>query len=202
MSSGTPACTETMMYEKNGHAWSRSYCDGRAGMIRMRVIEAEQLGAERRGALLGLAVVLRPHQEPPPRPFLGGVRQRERRRDHAVAAEERAAALVRIGFDAVARGSRRSTPVSSVERHQRGPPRTRRRRSHPRSARTDTSRRRRRRPRRPPRPARAAPRRSAPARLAPLEIPTNSPSLRQPPRVARTRPRCSTPRSSSASAGS
>ena len=31
MSSETPARTETMMYEKHGQAWSRSYCDGRAG---------------------------------------------------------------------------------------------------------------------------------------------------------------------------
>src|SRR5688572_3148564 len=31
MSSGTPARTDTMTYEKNGQAWSRSYCDGRAG---------------------------------------------------------------------------------------------------------------------------------------------------------------------------
>ena len=27
----TPSRTETITYEKNGHAWSRSYCEGRAG---------------------------------------------------------------------------------------------------------------------------------------------------------------------------
>ena len=88
MSSETPARTETMMYEKNGHAWSRSYCDGRAGMIGVRMVEAEQVAARLGGALFGFTIIRRTHQKTPPRTLLGRVRQRVGRGHHAVAADQ------------------------------------------------------------------------------------------------------------------
>src|SRR5690348_303830 len=68
----------------------------------MRVVKPEQLAAEFGRLLFGHPVVRRPHQKAPPRPFFGGVRQRDSG-VHAIArADERAAALVWIGLLAVA----------------------------------------------------------------------------------------------------
>ena len=47
-------------------------------VIRVRVIKPEKLGAQLARAPLGRLVILRPHQEPPPRALFRRVRQRER----------------------------------------------------------------------------------------------------------------------------
>src|SRR5687767_9255249 len=130
------------------------------------MIKAEQLGAKLRRAALRIAVVLRAHEEPAPRPFLGRVRQRKRRRHGPLASIQRAAAFIGIGLDAMLtdgvgdtclKGQRHQAP-SSQKRSERyfSPP----------SQNTTTT------------TASDAFRatRSAPTRLAPLEIPTKSPS--------------------------
>src|SRR5688500_12341979 len=70
-------------------------------MIRVRVVEPEQLSTQFRRPLLSEPVIRWPDQEPPPRPFFGSVRQRHRRGDAAVRANQGAAAFVRVGFLAV-----------------------------------------------------------------------------------------------------
>ena len=70
-------------------------------MIGMRMVEAEQFGAGRVGARARPASSPIAHAETAARTFVGDVRQRHRRRHLAVAADQRTAALVRIGFDAV-----------------------------------------------------------------------------------------------------
>src|SRR5436190_10092916 len=71
-------------------------------MIGMRVIKPEQLAAELARAPFGHPVVGWPHQKPSPRPFLVRVRERDSGLDPARTADERAAALVRIGRFTVA----------------------------------------------------------------------------------------------------
>src|SRR6185503_3670595 len=51
--------------------------------------------------LLGLPVVVRPHQETSARPFFGRVRQGVRRGHNAVTTDECSAAFIRIGFHAM-----------------------------------------------------------------------------------------------------
>src|SRR5882672_6459365 len=75
-------------------------------MIRVRVVEAEQLASKLGCAPFGRAIVLRSHLETAPRPFFRHVRQRQRFGHHAVAADQGAAALVRIRFGAVSTNSR------------------------------------------------------------------------------------------------
>src|SRR6185295_16260854 len=70
-------------------------------MIRMRVVEPEQLGAQLGGPPLGFAVVGRAHEKAAPRPLLRRIRERHDRGDLAVTAEERPTAFVGIGFLAV-----------------------------------------------------------------------------------------------------
>ena len=67
-------------------------------MIRMRMVEPEQLAAEFRRALLREPIVGRPDQESPARAFFGRIRQRLGMGHHSVGADERAATLVRIRF--------------------------------------------------------------------------------------------------------
>ena len=82
------------------------------------MIEAEQVGAKVAGPPFGFEVVLGPDEEPAPRTFLGRIRQPERRDHLAVTAEQRAAALVRVGLDAMpADGVRDTGP--KLQRHQR-----------------------------------------------------------------------------------
>src|SRR4051812_25937597 len=82
------------------------------------MVEAEELASELAGPLLGLAVVVGADQEAPSRPFFGGVRQRVRSRDETIAADQRAAAFVGIGFDAV-RPDGGGDSVLQRQRHQR-----------------------------------------------------------------------------------
>jgi len=70
-------------------------------MIGMRVVKPEQLLPQLARARLRGAVIVRTHEEAPARTVFGRVRQRERCRDDAVAADERAAAFVGIGVAAV-----------------------------------------------------------------------------------------------------
>src|SRR5688572_16835970 len=65
-------------------------------MVRVRMIEAQQLGPQFRRAPLGLHIVLVADTEATPRPFLGDVRQREGIGDDPVRSIQRAAAFVRI----------------------------------------------------------------------------------------------------------
>src|ERR1700733_8706870 len=67
-------------------------------MVGMRMIEAEELRPEVAGPLLRQTIIRRPNQEAPPRPLFGRVRQRDDRIRAAALADERAAALVGIGF--------------------------------------------------------------------------------------------------------
>src|SRR5215471_5629333 len=71
-------------------------------MIRMRMIETEQLAAELGGLLLGDSIVRRTHHESAPRPLFRRVRQGDCRGDAVATADEGAATLVRIGLLAVA----------------------------------------------------------------------------------------------------
>ena len=64
----------------------------------MRMIEPEQLAAQLGRAALRLPIIRRPHQKPAPRTFFGRVRQRDDVGHRVVAADERAAAFVRIRF--------------------------------------------------------------------------------------------------------
>src|SRR5687768_4348915 len=157
-------------------------------VIGMRVVEAQQLGAQLGRAPLRLAVILRPHEKTTPRPLLGRARQRERGRDDAIAPVQRPAALVRVGLGAMAadflidsgaQRQRHQRALSSQNRSDRyfSPP----------SQNTTTI------------TALDASRatRSAPARLAPLEMPTNSPCLASR-RVSSNASSVLTPRSSSA----
>src|SRR5690606_8804389 len=92
-------------------------------MIRMRMIEPEQLGAGLRGRLLRGSIVLRAHEEAAPRPLFRRVRQRPRGLDDPVAPDERAAAFVRIRLDAV--GADRvgdAGPETQYPIHQFTPP--------------------------------------------------------------------------------
>src|SRR5437016_5936195 len=65
-------------------------------MIRMRMIEPEQLGAELARAALRVAIVGGPHEKPAARTFFGRIRQPDDIAHPPVPADERAAALVRI----------------------------------------------------------------------------------------------------------
>ena len=70
-------------------------------MIRMRMVEPEELGAKFRRASFRRNVVLRTNKKTPPRPLVGRIRERQRRRDHTVAPIQGAAAFVRIRLGAV-----------------------------------------------------------------------------------------------------
>src|SRR3954447_21367715 len=50
-------------------------------MIRMRMVEADEVGAKLGGAALRVPIVRRPHEKTAARSLFGGVRQRERRAD-------------------------------------------------------------------------------------------------------------------------
>src|SRR5262245_42600737 len=67
-------------------------------MIRVRVVEAKQLAAERRGLSFGGPIVGRPHQKPAARSFLGCVWQRHRGGDRVAGPDKGAATLVRKGL--------------------------------------------------------------------------------------------------------
>src|SRR5688572_9576756 len=94
-------------------------------VVRMRVVEAEQLGSELRRARLGLAIVLRADEEAAARPILGGVGQRERGGHGAVVSVQRAAALVGIGLDAV-RADGFGDAIQQRQAHAARSPRSRR----------------------------------------------------------------------------
>ena len=66
------------------------------GMVRMRVVEPEQIGSLPGGLPFRFEVVLGPHAKATPGPFFRGVGKRVRGRDHAVPADQRAAAFVGI----------------------------------------------------------------------------------------------------------
>src|SRR5918999_5726144 len=139
------------------------------------MIKAEKPGAQFRRAALGGGVVLRPDEEPPPRTFICRVRQGKRVGYDAVPSDQRAAAFMRVSLGAV--------PADCIshcglqhEAHQLTPPtidpsagssqkRSERYFSPPSQKITTIT-------------ASSARRatRSAPARLAPLEMPTRSPS--------------------------
>src|SRR5258705_12095960 len=70
-------------------------------MVRVRVVETKQFATHLGCAPFGCTIVLRPHLETAPWPFLGRVWQRQRFGDDPIAADQRAAALVRIRFGAV-----------------------------------------------------------------------------------------------------
>jgi len=65
------------------------------------MIEAEKVGTQLRCPPFRVAVVLRPHEESTPRPLVCRVRESEGRGHLAVTAEQRPAALIRIGVDAM-----------------------------------------------------------------------------------------------------
>src|SRR6476646_7166261 len=65
------------------------------------MIEAEQVDAQRRRALLGLPIVAGTHEKAPPWALFGGVWQRHEIGHVPVASEEGAAAFVRIRLLAV-----------------------------------------------------------------------------------------------------
>src|SRR5687767_5302261 len=71
------------------------------GVVGMRMVEAQELTAALRRASLGLAIVVGADSESSPRALVGHVRQRKGLVDDAVAADERAAAFIRIGFAGV-----------------------------------------------------------------------------------------------------
>ena len=87
-------------------------------MIRVRMIEPEQLAAGLGCACFRGAIVLRPHEKPPPRAFFRRVGQREGFRDGSVAADQRAATLVGIRFSAVGANRPSCTASLNVIRHQ------------------------------------------------------------------------------------
>src|SRR5688572_9900907 len=163
-------------------------------MIRMRVVEAKQVDTELAGAPFGLTIVLRTHEESAARSFLGRVRQREGGGHDTVAPVQGAATFVRIRFGTVAANVVIDAGLHR-EPHQRAPPASSQKRSDryfsPPSQNTTTI------------TASVAMRAtwSAPARLAPLEMPTNSP-CRARRRVNSKASSVLTPMSSSASVGS
>src|SRR5215831_3900310 len=67
-------------------------------MIRVGMVEAEQLAAELRRLTLGLLIVRWPNQKTPSGSFLCRIRQRDDRSDEVVMSNERATALVRISL--------------------------------------------------------------------------------------------------------
>src|SRR5947207_14050866 len=71
-------------------------------MIRVRMIKSQQLAPTLRRAPFRLAIVGRPHQKAPPRPFFSCIRQGKDRLHAAIPADERAAAFVRKRFFTVA----------------------------------------------------------------------------------------------------
>src|SRR5688500_6031089 len=71
-------------------------------MVGVRMIEANQLTTRLRRTPLRLTVILGAHEEAPPGPFLGRVRQGVRTGDDPISADERAAALVGVCLNAVA----------------------------------------------------------------------------------------------------
>ena len=70
-------------------------------VVRMRVVEAKQLGAQLPRAPLRCKVILRADKEPPARTLFRCVRQPEGRKDLAISTEERTAALVRVSLTSV-----------------------------------------------------------------------------------------------------
>ena len=141
-------------------------------MVRVRVIKPEQVGPTLSGPPLGLAVILRAHAKPPPGSFFGHVRQRVRAGDHPVAADDRPAALVGVRLRAMTpdgagdsrpqrEDHRRLSPCadSSQKRSERyfSPPSQKTTTMTASDVRRAT--------------------RNAPARLAPLEMPTKSPPM-------------------------
>ena len=85
-------------------------------VVRVRVVEAKQLGTELARAPLGREVVLGPNEKSPARTFLRRVRQPEGVEHVAIAPEERAAAFVRIRLDSMLTNSVRH-PGAKLERH-------------------------------------------------------------------------------------
>ncbi len=85
------------------------------------MVEAEQVEPGVAGALLGDAIVIRPHQESPPRSFFGRVGQRKRFVHRAIAAQQGAAAFVRERLPAV-RADRRVRRPLQHQPHQFVPP--------------------------------------------------------------------------------
>src|SRR5437762_10109759 len=84
-------------------------------VIRVRMVEPEELRAELRRAALRSSIIGVAHAESPARALVRDVRQRQSRHEPAVASDERPAALVRIRLLAV-------TPNHAVElpgQHQR-----------------------------------------------------------------------------------
>src|SRR3954469_820007 len=162
-------------------------------MIRMRMVEPEELGTELRGATFGLAVVRRPHQEAPPRPFLSRVRQRHRRGHARAGAHQRAPAFVGKRFFAVPpnhprdarvqlRPMRHSSAVQNDSLRYFSAPSGNTVTTTPLARRRATD--------------------SVAASAAPAEMPTRSPSSRASRRTSRCASSVLTLRSSSASVGS
>src|SRR5688500_5310342 len=137
-------------------------------MVGMRMIKAEQLGAAFRRTALRGAVVVRADSETPAGTLVGDVRQRKRAVNDAVAADQRAAAFVGVGFAAMIPDRRRHARFE-MQCHRR------------RSSSVDSSQKRSDRYFSPPSQktttmtACGVPRAtvSAPARFAPLELATN-----------------------------
>ncbi len=92
----------------------------RRRMVRMRMVEAEELRSQPAGAALRLPVILRAHQEPPPRPLLGRVRQSEGGDNLAVPAKQGPAAFVGIRLGSML-SNRVGHPGPQVQRHQWSP---------------------------------------------------------------------------------
>src|SRR2546428_12395662 len=170
-------------------------------MVGMRMVEAKQLGAARRGMPFRVLIILGTHQKPPARSFLRGVRQRERLFDDTIPAEERPAAFVGERLRAVPPdGLGHGRPKR--ERHQFTPPMSEpsagcsqncsERYFSPPSQKTRTI------------TASDAARaiRSVAARFAPLEMPTSIPSCTASCRVSSYDSSVPTRTSSSASVGS
>jgi len=67
----------------------------------MRMVEAEQLFAARRGLRLRIAVILGTNTKASSRTFFGRVWQRVRTGHHAAATDKRATALIGVRLDAV-----------------------------------------------------------------------------------------------------
>src|SRR5437667_4500944 len=88
----------------------------------MRMVKAKQLGATVARAALRLAIILWRHPEPRPRSLVGHIRQRQRFGHDAVAADERAAALVRIRFSTVGTNRRMNLRIQLQSHYRfRGP---------------------------------------------------------------------------------
>src|SRR6266498_461692 len=168
----------------------------------MRVVKTEEFTAHFARAPLCFAVILRRHQKTSSRPFIRHIRQGQSLGDDAGAANQRAAALVRIRFSAVC-ANRRIDLRFQLQTHPYCGPRSAllwpgassQNRSDryfsPPSGKITTI-------------TESGDRLatlSAATRLAPLEMPTNSP-LRASCRVSSKASSVDTPRSSSASDGS